>query len=398
MTARPRGGTPRGGGLGSSRLPARRGVTVGGVAVGGRSALGALAPRRRTASGPQGNLLDLQPSDSPIETVVVMMMENRSFDHYLGWLGTDDRYNERGRSRCGSKFTVDGKIDMTYVDAVGKHHQTHHLVRGGAEPHPFRGCGHPIPGHGWYAGRTQLAKLFLADGTGNDPYAIGYYLRDDVPVHAHLADRFTVHDRSFASLCAGTFPNRQYLYTAQSDGEREDPGPLKAGIFRTPTIFEKLLTAKVPLTTYHTDIPMLLLWGEQYRPFIQPLDDYFEACSTGTLPNVVAVTPSFRGDLRSDDHSQGDIRVGQRFIREVFNSRHQLRTRGLPGADHPRLAVRPAGLRRPPRLRPHLDPAVPGMALPRCPTRGPGRVGGLEPDAAGPQCQQHRRLAGRHPP
>ena len=101
---------------------------------------------------------------------------------------------------------------------------------------------------------------------------------------------------------------------------------MKAGIFRRPTIFEKLLATKVPLTTYHTDIPMLLLWGEQYRPFIQPLDDYFEACSTGTLPNVVAVTPSFRGNLRADDHSQGDIRVGQRFIR----TRCSTRSRRLP--------------------------------------------------------------------
>ena len=182
------------------------GVAAGGVVVGGRSALGALAPRRRARRLPQGHLLDLQASDCPIDTIVVMMMENRSFDHYLGWLGTDEHYLERGKSRWGSKFTVDGKIDMTYVDAVGKKHKTHHLVRGGAEPHPFRGCGHPIPGHGWYAGRTELTKGFLAEGTGNDPYAIGYYLRDDVPVHAHLADRFTVHDRSFASLLRGHVP------------------------------------------------------------------------------------------------------------------------------------------------------------------------------------------------
>ena len=104
------------------------------------------------------------------------MMENRSFDHYLGWLGSDEKYLEAGKSRWGSKFTVDGKIDLTYVDGDGKRHKTHHLTRGDAEPHPFRGCGHPIPGHGWYAGRVELADGFLAAGTGNDPYAIGYYL------------------------------------------------------------------------------------------------------------------------------------------------------------------------------------------------------------------------------
>ncbi|HEX4530282.1 MAG TPA: alkaline phosphatase family protein [Acidimicrobiia bacterium] len=297
------------------------GAVAGGVALGGRSALGALAPRRLPRKRlPQGRLLDTQPSDCPIDTVVVLMMETRSFDHYLGWLGGDEHYLERGRSRYGKKFTVDAKTDLTYVDAVGTVHHTRHLVRGPAEPQPFRGCGHPIPGHDWYEGRTELADGFLADGTGNDTYALGYYLADDVPVHAHLARRFSVHDRSFSSLCAGTFPNRQYAYTAQSNGERLDPGLLRPGMFSTPTIFGRLREAGVPFTTYHTDIPLLALWGSQFDEFIRPLDDYFEACASGTLPNVVALAPGFRGDLRTDDHSQGDVRLGQRFIREMFNA------------------------------------------------------------------------------
>jgi phospholipase C len=310
----------------SSGVPRRdflraAGAVAGGVALGGRSALGALSPRARTRTpGPRGHLLDVQPSDSPIDTVVVLMMENRSFDHYLGWLGGDEHYLEAGRSRWGKKFTVDGKIHQTFVDGDGKRHQTHHLTRGGAEPHPFRGCGHPIPGHGWNAGRIELGDGFLAAGTGNDPYAIGYYLAEDVPVHAHLARRFTLHDRSFASLLAGTFPNRQYAYTAQSGGEKEDPGPLKPGMYRTPTIFGKLLERQVPFCTYHTDIPLLALWGAQFDQWIRPLDDFFEQCQQGTLPNVVAISPGFVGDLRTDDHSQGDVRLGQRFIREVFQA------------------------------------------------------------------------------
>jgi phospholipase C len=299
---------------------------AGGIVLGGRSALGALAPsstttgRRRRTTGPQGRLLDTQPSDSPIDTVVVLMMENRSFDHYLGWLGTDERYLEAGRSRWGSKFAVDGKIHMTYVDALGEEHRTHHLTRGGAEPHPFRGCGHPVPGHGWRSGRVELADGFIAEGTGNDPYALGYYLAEDIPIHAHLARRFTVHDRSFASLCAETFPNRQYAYTAQSGGEKDDPGPLRPGMYRTPTIFGKLLRAGVPFTAYYTDLPLLSLWDSSFDSWIRPLDDYFQACSSGALAHVNAISPGFGGNLRTDDHSQGDVRLGQRFIREVFSA------------------------------------------------------------------------------
>jgi phospholipase C len=297
------------------------GALAGGVALGGREALGSLAPRaRKPAPGPQGWLLDTQPSDCPIDTVVVLMMENRSFDHYLGWLGGDEHYLEAGRSRWGKKFSIDGEIHQSFVDADGKRHQAHHLVRSEAEPHPFRGCGHPIPGHGWNAGRIELADGFLAAGTGNDTYAIGYYLREDLPVLSHAARRFTVHDRSFASLLAGTFPNRQYAYTAQSGGDKEDPGALKAGMYRTPTIFGKLLEGQVPFCTYHTDIPLLALWGDRFDPWVRPLDDYFEACDAGTLPNVVAISPGFAGNLRTDDHSQGDVLLGQRFIREVFKA------------------------------------------------------------------------------
>src|SRR6476659_1872775 len=97
------------------------GAMAGGVALGGRHILGALEPRaRKKVKGPQGRLLDTQPSDCPIDTVVVLMMENRSFDHYLGWLGSDEQYLEAGKSRWGSTFTVDGKIDLTSVAAVGK--------------------------------------------------------------------------------------------------------------------------------------------------------------------------------------------------------------------------------------------------------------------------------------
>ena len=91
-------------------------------------------------------------------------------------------------------------------------------------------------------------------------------------------------------------------------------------MYKTPTIFDKLLEKQVPFAAYHTDLPLLSLWGDQFDQWIQPLDDYFDACDQGTLANVVAISPAFAGDLRTDDHSQGDVRLGQRFIREVFDA------------------------------------------------------------------------------
>jgi phospholipase C len=275
----------------------------------------AAAKRPRVAP----SILDGPALESPVDTIVVVMLENRSFDHFLGWLGDDEAYHEHGRRRFGKQFHVDARTDVVYRDAIGNDVQTAPLVGAADESNPWRGCGHPVPGHGWFSGRIQLTEGFLAEGTGNDEYAVGYYRRDDLPLLGQLADRFAVCDRSFSSLCSGTIPNRQYMHAAQSV-ERDDPGPLRPGMYTTPTIWDKLLLAQVPCGYYYTDLPVLLLWGQRYDPVINPIDRYFEQCASGTLPNVVMVDPGFGGDLRTDQHTDGDVRLGQRWLSEVVSA------------------------------------------------------------------------------
>ena len=289
-------------------------------AVGVAAALGgaALLGGGHEASASARSILDEAPVDSPIDTIVVLMMENRSFDHIFGWLGADDAYLEAGRRRFGDGFRVDGRLDLEYRDRAGKHVPVQHLPTNPDETNPWRGCGHRVPGHSWFNGRRQRAHGFLAEGTGNDEFAIGYYRGEDLPMHARLAERFTVCDRSFASLMTETFPNRQYQHAAQSGGEKDDPGRLHVGAWTTETIWDRLAAANVPAAYYYTDIPLLLLWGNRLEPFIRSSDRFFEDCAAGTLPRVVFVDPGFTEPLRTDDHPRSDVRIGQRFIREIF--------------------------------------------------------------------------------
>ena len=60
---------------------------------------------------------------------------------------------------------------------------------------PFRGCDHPIPGHGWNSGRAQRDHGFLGKDTGNDEFAIGYYEAEDLRLYRELTARFTACDR-----------------------------------------------------------------------------------------------------------------------------------------------------------------------------------------------------------
>src|SRR5919202_1686446 len=101
------------------------------------------------------------PRNLPVDTFVVLMMENRSFDHYLGWLpGADGR-----------------QAGLTYSDAGGLRHETLRLAP------DFQGCGHPDPDHSYEGGRVEYdggaCDGWLRAGS-NDAYSIGYYRRGDL--------------------------------------------------------------------------------------------------------------------------------------------------------------------------------------------------------------------------
>src|SRR5437773_8599654 len=106
-------------------------------------------------AGLTGTALLREPALSGIEHVVVVMMENRSFDHLLGWLPNAD-----GR-----------QAGLVYEDAADIPHATHALAP------DYTGCPHPDPDHSYDGGRVQYdgGKMdgFLRSGS-NDDYAIGY--------------------------------------------------------------------------------------------------------------------------------------------------------------------------------------------------------------------------------
>jgi len=153
-------------------------------------------------------LLDHPAAQSPIDTIVVVMLENRSFDHYLGWLSTDPAYMDAGRSAYGHSFRVSARQHMRYEDAHGNEVRTQYLLDAPRESDPYRGCGHKMPAHGWSTGRLERDHGFAAAGTGNDGYALGFYNATDVARHDALARRFTVADHSFSSLLAMVIATR----------------------------------------------------------------------------------------------------------------------------------------------------------------------------------------------
>jgi phospholipase C len=272
-----------------------RGAGAAGVA-GAAAILGAQASRAATGIVP--TTLP-PPSTSGIDHVVVVMMENRSFDHFLGWLpGADGR-----------------QAGLRFADVDGVKHPTTHLT-------DFQGCGHPDPDHSWAGGRIQYDGG-RCDGWlkgANDAYSIGYYDAGDLPFYGRAAPYWTVCDRYFAAVMAETYPNRFYLHSAQTDRLHNNEGPTISSL---PTIWDRLSARGIPGRYYFSDAPFTALWGTKYASISAPFSTFLTDCATGQLPAVAYVDPRFLDEgsgTSGDDHPHADIRVGQSFLDRIYRA------------------------------------------------------------------------------
>ena len=237
------------------------------------------------------------PKSCGIDHIVVVLMENRSFDHMLGWVP------HAGGRQAG----------MVYHDDHGHPHRTHRLAT-------THGCGFADPQHSHTAGLIQLnhGRCNGFRRHGNDDLAIGYFTKDDLPLYGPLVSQATVFDRWFASLLGPTFPNRNYTHAGRTD--RIDNRMWQATM---PTLWDRLKAAGVPATYYYCDIPYLSLWGERYVDRSQRFEQFLADAATGGLPQFSYIDPAFdtTSPLGSwDDHPHCDIRRGQSFLSTVVQA------------------------------------------------------------------------------
>jgi phospholipase C len=283
-----------------------------------------------------------------ISHVVILMMENRSFDHFLGWVPG-----------------ADGRHDLTFVSAVdGNTYPNYPLAP------DFQGCGYSDPDHSWEGWLVEhnhgRMDGFLQRPTtpANNPgvtlaaantFPIGYYTNlnpdgghkalPDLPVTGALAEQYATLDRYFCAFAGETFPNRFYQHAGQTDRDHNSEVPSTL-----PTIWDQL--SPIPNSDgiptggyYYRDSPFLALWASpaiepgatfKYQAFFHPFSDadastaalsagtsFVAACQNGTLPNVSYIDPAFdsEGDGTSgDDHPLGDIRLGERFIADAYHA------------------------------------------------------------------------------
>jgi phospholipase C len=266
---------------------------------------------------PSTFVTDPEPS-TPLKHIVVLMMENRSLDHYLGWYGAE---NPLFDARQDASFPSPGGVVATDNWGVHGRGNTH-------------GRGHADPSHGWGGGRLErnggACDGWLHPDTGNDEFTLSYYDPEDIPVWAQLARGWQTYDRWFTSVLGPTQPNRRYQHSAQSGGRKNNDLPPQLASehpewihgFDWPTIWTVLENGGVSSAYYFSNIPEILEWGDRHIAHARHVSDFYAACAAGTLPAVSFVDPWFIAPegLSNDDHPHADIRLGQTFISDVVEA------------------------------------------------------------------------------
>ena len=234
------------------------------------------------------------------------MMENHSYDNYLGLLSRGDGFT-RG---------TDGKPTDANPDAAGQPLRAFHMANTCQLPKQ--------PSQAWNASHQQFADGAMNGFVQSDsgPVAMGYFTGDDIPFYYGLASTFPVCDQWFASCLAQTFPNRRFLLAATSQGTINNDfsfvtnGPPPAG----GTIMELLNKHNIPWRDYYTSLPTVGL----YLPVLNAnaekavkIDQFFTDAAAGALPAFCLVEPDF--DRMSEENSE-DITLGEAFSSKVIQA------------------------------------------------------------------------------
>jgi phospholipase C len=197
----------------SRRVLLTSATALTGVAVGG-----VLPPNLRKAlaatlkNPPRGGLRD-------IEHIVILMQENRSFDHYFGTFPGVRGFDDPTAITLPSGNPVYYQPDPSH--AQGHLLPFHYDTRAtSAQATPGTDHSWPTQHQAWDSGKMD--QWIAAKG----PYTMGYFKQQDIPFHWALAEAFTLCDNYHCSVLGPTNPNRLYMWTGMIDPYGTGGGPI----------------------------------------------------------------------------------------------------------------------------------------------------------------------------
>jgi len=278
-----------------------------------------------------------------VESIVVLMLENRSFDNLIGYLyypGNTSPNGDAYDGLTGNESNPDSNGNPVPVAMIagstitpdpdpGEEYQHINMQLFSQNPPPS-----PTP--------PATNKGFVLDyehvvAASDNPSAsttqiMGCYPPDVVPCLAEIIRRYAVCDRWFAAVPTQTWPNRSFVHAAWSNGHMNN-APDNPLLWHIDTIFNRMAaTQKASWSVYYDDLAVSLtrlqmsqLWPLGYKKHFHDFEDFLHDANAGKLANYVFIEPSFfsnplNGKPANDQHPIHDVAVGDAFIGKVFNA------------------------------------------------------------------------------
>ncbi len=251
------------------------------------------------------------PSLPEIQHIVVLMMENHSFDNLLGMVP----HQVPSRRSVDGLRVEGGKVVNSNPDAGGAPVVAVHATS------PCQLSGEPS--QSWNASHEAYDNG-LNDGfvKASAPVAMQYWDKHDVPFTYSLVEHFPIGERHFSSLLGQTWPNRSYLFAGTSIGMVNDiiaSVPPANG-----TIWDRLDAHHIDWAIYYdpASYPTFELVPGSDTPTrmakrVHPFNRFLSDVAAGKLPQLTFLDPNY--ETTSEENPQ-DIQLGERYIAQVVTA------------------------------------------------------------------------------
>ena len=260
-----------------------------------------------------------------IANLVVLALENRSFDHLMG-------------NMMSPTYCIDGLTghEFNYTDPTTNFGPI--CVTQSASYVPDVD---PEPGHAFHDAMLQLFRQYTAPQNvlaHNDGFVYAYakvtgdvahagrvmqcFGIDQLPALHKLAREFLVCDRWFSSVPGPTWPNRFFMHCATSGGFVDNA----LRLYDMPTIYDNLRTAGVDWRIYYHDIPQSMALKRQHQYFAGKYEEivaFFRDCQAGKLPAYSFIEPryfNFGSSRANDQHPIHGVPLGDNLIADVYEA------------------------------------------------------------------------------
>jgi phospholipase C len=285
-------------------------LLAGGLPAWTKPARASVAGVRRPDSLPFPHLPAGHPSMPEIEHIVVLMMENHSFDNLLGMVP----HVFPGRKHVDGLTRRHGRVLDWNPDGHGRR------VYATRASSPCQLDGLPTqawnPSHVAYAGGRNNGFV-----KASGPVAMRYWDQHDLSFTYSLARHFPIGERYFCSMLGQTYGNRRYLFAGTSSGVVDDKADAIQAVPANGTIFDRLDQHKVQWGVYYQSVPSPDIIIHDVRPTWAPqtkqMSHFYTDAAAGRLPRFTLLDPNY--GTTSEENPQ-DIQVGERFVASVVEA------------------------------------------------------------------------------